>query len=185
MKLSPLMVVSCLWLFGCPGPRTGPEKGQTYFWKVSTSDLKWGTCSDAADFRMSASPITISENSYFVYKVSADGKTAESQSCTALDVKTCTTPDPHVTFDIAGSELTFTQTNKAPITNSACQLQQTETWTLQDQGQTFTMGIDNVLSLVDSDTDCPKVEDNLKKRSPNMQGVSGCVVTYTLTGVFR
>ncbi len=168
------------------GPRKPiPEANQTYFWKVTTSDLSFGQCSDAPDFRAGITPIQIDANSYFVYKVSADGNTATSQACTSLNVSTCSTPSNAVTFQVAGSELTFAQENTELITSTKCNLVQSETWTFLDQGTAFSLDINNVLTLTDSQVDCDKVELNLKKRSPNMLGVVGCVVSFKLGGEFQ
>ena len=178
------MILALVFL-SCGPAKKGPQPNETYFWKVTKSDLVFGSCSDATDFRASITPITITDNSYFVYKVAADGLTAVSQSCTSLDVKTCKTPDAPVTFQIAGTELTFLQDRKVLIDTTTCNLQQSETWTLRDMASTFTLDIDNVLALTDSTTDCDKVEANLKTRSPNMLGVVGCVVSYKLSGQNR
>ena len=168
-------------LAGC-GQYTGPQANATYFWQVKTSTIEFGACSDAEDFRMGLTALPITDNTFVIYKVSADGKQAVTQKCDRLDSSTCTPSDSKVVFDITGRELTFTQSTKAPIGTTGCSLQQTETWTLTDATRKMTLDLVNVLTLVDSPPACDQVEADLKARSPNMMGVEGCVITSKLTG---
>jgi hypothetical protein len=180
-----LLAVALLLACSC-GPRKGPVPGDTYFWQLDSSTVDWGTdCSDATDFRASATPVSFSSNTYIVYKVSKDGHQAISQTCTAIDSSTCTASDGGIVYDIAGTDLTFTETTKAPISTTGCSLQQDATWTLTDEITTMSLNIDNILSLVDNPTACASMETNLKNRSPNHAGVTGCVVTFALTGKLR
>lgn len=150
-----------------------------------TSTVDFGQCSDATDFRASATPIDVSTDSYLIYKVAADGKSAVGQDCLALDSTTCSPADGGIVWSIAGTELTTTQQNSDPIGTGGCSLQQTQTWTIQDQTRKMSLEIDNVLTLVNSKPACDQVEANLKARSPNTLGVEGCVVTFKLTGALR
>ena len=168
-------------LAGC-GQYTGPQKEATYFWQIKTSAIEFGACSDAPDFRSGPTALPFTDNTFVIYKVSSDGKTAVTQKCDRLDAKTCSPSDSKVVFDIAGRDLTFTQSSKAPIGTTGCSLQQTETWTLTDATRQMTLNLVNVLTLVDSQPACDSVEADLKKRSPNMLGVEGCVITSKLTG---
>ena len=180
---SPLLFLPLI-LAGCP-QYTGPQADATYFWQIKTSTLEFGACSDATDFRMGLTALPITDNTFVIYKVSHDGKKAVTQKCDRLDSKTCTDSDSNVVFDIAGRELTFTQSNKAPIGMTGCSLQQTETWTLTDATRAMTLDLVNVLTLVDSQPACDSVEADLKARSPNMLGVEGCVITSKLTGELK
>jgi hypothetical protein len=174
-------LVLAVLLAACGGA-SGPQPNAVTFWQITSSTVDFGQCSDDAQFRQEAQPISFAENSYIIYKVSADAKSALAQDCTHLDAKTCQDSQPPVLFQIAGRELTFTRETKDPVGGSGCNLQQAETWTLTDNDQTMSLEISNVLSLVDASTACDAVESDLKTRSPNMLGVQGCVVTFKLTG---
>lgn len=167
------------------GQYTGPQANATYFWQIKTSTVEFGACSDAMDFRMGIDPVPISDNTFLIYKVSSDGKQAVTQSCSRLDSTTCTASDAGVVFDIAGKELTFTESSKSPIGTTGCSLQQTQTWTALDATRAITIDINNVLTLVDSQPGCDSVEADLKMRSPNGLGVEGCVITSKLTGELK
>ncbi|MBL9037540.1 MAG: hypothetical protein JNG84_03390 [Archangium sp.] len=179
-----LVLVLAVVLLGC-GPRRGPEPGGTYFWQIQTSALEWGACSDAPALRMGTAAIPFESNSFLVYKVDAAGKRAVSQTCPRLDVSTCTDTASGIVFDVAGTELTFVAERSDVISGTECKLHQLETWSLKDEIETMTLDISTVLSLVDSPTACPMVEASLKSQSTNQQGVEGCVLTRTLTGVLR
>ncbi len=175
LLIVPLVMLAC-------GQYTGPQANATYFWQIKTSTVDFGACSDAEDFRMGVTPVTISDNTFLIYKVTADGKKAVTQACDRLDSATCSPSDAGVAFDITGRELTFTESQKSPIGSTGCSLQQTQTWTLTDATRLMTLDIANVLTLVDSPPACDQVETDLKKRSPNGLGVEGCVITSKLTG---
>lgn len=183
MTLRPLLG-AVLLLLAC-GQYTGPQPNATYFWQITTSTVEFGACSDAMDFRMGIAPVPISDNTFLIYKVSADGKQAVSQSCSRLDSSTCSPSDAGVVFEVAGRELTFTESDKAPIGTTGCSLQQTQTWTAIDATRALTVDIANVLTLVDSRPGCDMVEADLKMRSPNGLGVEGCVITSKLTGELK
>jgi hypothetical protein len=177
-----LAVVLGLGMTSCGGS-SGPSPDAFYFWRILTSTVSFGACSDAADFRMGAQPVTISDNSYLIYRVARDVHTAVSQTCTALDAATCS-PGSFV-WTIAGHELSSTTESKEAIETGGCSLSQTQTWTLTDQGKTMSLEVANVLSLVDAPTACNDIETALRARSPNMLGVDGCVVNFMLTGELR
>lgn len=183
-RLVPLILPAVL-LVACGGGANGPVPNATYFWRVTSSTLEFGQCSDAMDFRADIQPLPFTDNSYIIYKVSKDGKQAVAQSCDRLDVATCKDSTSGVVFAIAGRELTFTRESKDPVGTTGCNLQQTETWTLRDQTKTLEVDIANTLSLVDSPPACDSVEKDLKMRSPNMFGVQGCVVTYKLSAELK
>ena len=177
-------ILFTLLLAGCPA-YTGPQPDATYFWQVKTSTIEFGACSDEPSFRAPLTPIEITDNTFVIYKVSHDGKTATSQQCTSLDAKSCTDSDSPKVFDITGRDLIRTETQKAPIGTTGCSLQQTETWTLTDATRLMTLELVNVLTLVDSPPACDQVEADMKARSPNMLGVEGCVITSRLTGELK
>jgi hypothetical protein len=192
---------------GCPGTvspqpfqgRTTVEKNTTYFWKVASSTLEWGTCSDADDFRASVSALPVGMNSFLIYKTDPEGKTAKAQTCTSLDPKTCTDSNSGINFDVMGTELIVTRPLlKEPLRvrdttglerDSTCSLTQLETWTMRDNGQKFDLDVTNSLGLVsdtpDGGAECELIENSLIARSPNMAGVRGCIITFKLAGDLR
>lgn len=180
-RLLPPVVLALFTACG-GGSSNGLAPNAVYFWQITSSTVEFGQCSDKPEFRMDAKPLAFSDNSYLIYRVSGDGKTAVTQDCTRLDASTCSSSATPITFNIAGRELTFTQESKAPVGTTGCNLLQAETWTLADSGKAMTLDIANVLSLVDSPPACDSVEADLKMNSPNMLGVQGCVVTFKLTG---
>lgn len=177
------MALFCLCFAGCA--RKGPEANQTYFWQVTSSNLEWGACGDSTTLRGGVMPIAVAANSFLIYKVDSTGKKAVSQSCPRLDVGTCTDSATNIVFDIMGNELTYTSERKDAVQGSNCKVQQNETWTLADTFSAMTLEIDTVLSLVGSETDCPKLEANVKADSPNGLGVGGCVLRRKLEGSLK
>lgn len=176
LLVAPLVLLAC-------GEYAGPEANTTYFWQLKSSLVEFGACSDAVDFRKDVTPVPISDNSFIIYKVSADAKQAVAQDCTRVDTGTCGPSDAGIVFDVAGRELVFTHSVTGPIGATGCSLSQTQTWTLTDATRAMTLEISNVLTLTDSPAACAVVEQDLKTRSPNMLGVEGCVLTSKLEGV--
>jgi hypothetical protein len=169
---------------GTTGPN-GPSADGVWFWHLLTSTVDFGTCSDNVDFRKGAQPLTLTDNTYIVYRTSTDGKSAAAQSCPTLDASSCTPAAGGLMWSVVGSELTAVTDKKDPVGTGGCALDQTQTWTLQDQGAKMTVEVDNVLTLVDSPSACATIEANLKANSPNGLGAQGCVVTFQLTGELR
>lgn len=200
-----LLVVAGLVVACSPTVSPQPVKGRTtvspnatYFWKVASSTVEWGTCADAPDFRANVAPLPFSMNSFLIYKTNADATKAVAQSCTSLDPTTCMDSSSKVEFTVAGTELTFPRPEteealRVRDTNnvereSTCKLTQLETWTMRDNGQKFELEVQNTLGLKETDmvaNECKLIEDNLIARSPNMAGVRGCVLTFKLTGDLR
>lgn len=176
--------VFCLlsvFVFAC-GPNGSIQPGAVYFWQVKTSTLEFGACSDAPEFRADLNPVPISDNTFVIYKISADGKQAVTQKCETLDPKTCADSSTMVVFDVVGREMTYSKSSVSDLGATGCSLQQTETWTLTDAVDHMTLDLVNVLTLINSPTACEKVEADIKRDSPNMLGVEGCVITSKLTG---
>jgi hypothetical protein len=193
---------------GCPGTvspqpvqgRTSVEKNAVYFWKVDSSQLEWGACSNAEDFRASVLARPVGMNTFVIYKTDETGTSAKLQTCTSIDPATCSASDSGIVFSIALNELTFVRDPplKEPLRvrdetgmqrDSLCSLTQLETWTLRDQGQKFELDVTNSLGLVsdtpDGGLECEMIESSLIQRSPNMTGVRGCIITFKLTGDLR
>lgn len=206
MRRSSFWLVVMALSSGCQGTvspqpvqgRTTVEKNATYFWKVASSSLEWGACSDAPDFRRSVSALPVGMNSFLIYKTDEAGTKAKTQACTSLDVATCSDSSSGIVFDVAGTELNYTRPIlKEPLRvrdgngverDSACLITQLESWTMRDQGRTFELEVTNVLGLEDTAmpaSECDQIETSLIARSPNMAGVRGCIITFKLGGELR
>src|SRR5947208_3291312 len=85
------------------GPRApGPHANELIYWHVTSSDVQFANCSDDPQFRGQIDPIDIDAgNTYLIYLVSKDGKTATSQDCTSFDRASCTPGE--IVFDVAGN----------------------------------------------------------------------------------
>jgi hypothetical protein len=200
-----LWILAALGLLAGCGPRAaGAQANQTYFWRVISSELEFGTCSDQPTFRAGLTPLKFEANSYLIYLVDKAGKTATTQACDRLDASTCKPAATPIVFTIAGTELDFSTDQKQPLlsndtpcgaltcdadhvcVNTACALRDppvchlldTTTWLLTDKGATGTLDITHVLSLVDNPADCDASDQQIKAQSPNMLGLEGCVVTF-------
>ena len=167
-----------LLIAACGGPRR-PEAAanQTYFWRVTTSDVAFGACSDEPNFRKDLGPLEVKDNSFYIYKVAADGKTAVTMNCMTLEPATCTPSDSMVVFTVALPELIYSSEGKSDFV-PGCQLADTITWTLTDKGATGDLDITHVLSLAGDPAACAAGEAKFKQLSPNMLGLEGCVVTF-------
>ncbi len=172
--LVPLLLVAC-------GPRKpGPHPGETIFWRITSSDAQPSGCTDDPSFTSQIKPIAVDANTYLIYRVDGQGKSATALDCTTFDTSSCQPSSSGVVYDIAGHELLFATEAKTPIDKSTCQLQSAETWDLTDQGTTLAITISDVLALVDDATACDKLETQVKAQSPNGLGLQGCMVNYTL-----
>ncbi|MDX2013774.1 MAG: hypothetical protein SFW67_26500 [Myxococcaceae bacterium] len=176
--------------------RLGVQPNATYFWQVTTSAIEWGECSDAEDFRASASALPVGMNSFLIYKTDAEGKSAIAQNCPRLDPSTCQDSAARITFQIAGPELTLTRDPVADplrvrdsngmVRDSSCLLGQQESWFFRDQGLSFDLEINTTLSLEQQmGMECELIENDLKARSPNGLGIKGCVITFRLGGELK
>jgi hypothetical protein len=181
-----LLLSSSLLLLACGGPRKpGPHPNEIIYWRITASDLLFANCSDNAEFRADIKPVPIEANTFLIYKVDAEGKHATGQSCTTFDPATCKDTEPVVVFDAAGNQLLFTKEKKTALGDQGCMLQSIQQWTLTDKGEDLDVEITNTLSEVDNPTACDSAEASIKAQSPNKLGLSGCVVTFTLTGTIK
>lgn len=171
--------VALLAMVACGGPRKpGAVAGETYFWRVVSSAVEFGYCTDDPEFRADIQPIPFEENSYVMYRVAKDGKTASTVTCTRLDPSSCTPAAHELTFDVAGSELSTALEGKSPFGTTGCQLQDAQSWILTDRGPSLELSVSHALSLVDKPMECEALDKQIKDTSPNMLGVQGCVVTF-------
>lgn len=174
-RVAPFVALAVL---ACGPRQPGAVAGQVYFWKVVSSAVEFGTCSDEKQFRDGLMPLKFEANSFLIYKVAADAKTAVTQTCTRVDPTTCTPSSTNVVFTVATPELVFTSEGKTPLGMAGCQLLDSSTWTLLDKGASGTLEIVHVLTEVDNPTACTAAETQLKAQAPNMTGLEGCVVTF-------
>jgi hypothetical protein len=165
---------------GCGPRQPGAAPNQTYFWRVMSSEVTFGACSDEPQFRKDLMPLKFESNSFLIYKVAPDGKTAVNQTCDRVDPDTCKPSATNVTFTVANPELIFVSEGKSAFGMTGCQLLDNTTWTLTDLGATGTLEITHVLSLVDNPAACMATETQFKQQSPNMLGLEGCVVTFKI-----
>lgn len=167
-------------LLSCGGPRKpGARPGETLYWRVISSDVSYSACTDDPEFR-TIEPIPFDENTYFIYRVEQDGKKATALKCESFDPASCQPHTSGLAFDVAGTELLFSQEGKSPIGSAGCNLLDSQTWVLTDHGTTMTMEVNHVLSLVDAPAACDTVEETVKAQSPNGVGLRGCMVKFTL-----
>ncbi len=176
------LTAAAVTLAAC-GHKKGPQPGDVDFWQVKSSAVDFAMCSDDMAFRSSITPVTFDANSYLIYRVEKDGKTATVLDCQTLDANTCTPSSTGITFQIAGTELFRTDTSKSMIGMTGCNLLDTTNWTLDDMDKTLSMEVDHVLSLVDDPMACDQVNTSYQQNSPNMTGLEGCLVKYSLSFV--
>lgn len=183
-KLLTSVLVGCVALWACGGPREpGARANETIYWKVASSDVAFGACSDDnsdGGFRQQIQAVEFEENSYFVYRISGDAKTASVMACKTFSPSSCVVSEPELKFDVTGNELHLTRELKTEIGDGGCNLQTTQQWIAEDKGTSMSLDVSNTLSLVDQPTECARIENIVKRDSPNGLGFQGCVVTYKL-----
>src|SRR5688500_8357168 len=172
-------VLVVLLFAGCGPRQPGAAPNQTYFWKVTSSDVTFGTCSDEPSFRMQLAPLKFEANSYVIYQTDSTAKTGVTQTCERVDALTCKPSTTNVIFTVAGTELLFNSSSKSELVGSGgCNLLDTTSWVLTDKGTDGTLEITHILSLVDNPSACMTAEAQLKQQAPNKIGLEGCVVTF-------
>ncbi|MBX7099528.1 MAG: hypothetical protein K1X89_17565 [Myxococcaceae bacterium] len=176
MRLLPVLALT--WVACGASSGTMQQANTLYFWKVTSSDVVFGACSDNANFRAGQKPIEFTDKTYFAYKVDSTGKKATAQNCTARDASACTATT--TVFDITGNQLVTTSSSKAPIPGSTCSIADLVTTTATDSGNTGTLELMHTYSLVDDQAACDSIDNSLKTQSPNGLGIQGCVITFKL-----
>jgi hypothetical protein len=168
-----ILLVSC-------GPRSpGAKPGETLYWRVTSSDVSYASCTDDPQFR-TIEPIGFDENTYFIYRVERDGKKATALTCQSFDSASCVPHSSGLAFDVAGTELLYAREGKSAIGQNGCMLLDSQSWVLTDHGVAMDMEVSHILSLVDAQEACDQVEETIKAQSPNGLGVRGCIVRFTL-----
>lgn len=169
-----------------PGP-SDDEFGQIFFWRVVGSEVDFGDeCTDDEGFRDEIEPIEFEKNSFLVYKVDDDGKTATDQDCSRVDGSTCDDSDLDIEYDIDDHTLTYDQeAQRDTLTSWACDLEVDGFWTLTDKGETMDFVVDLSVLLVDQEgandtNNCEAAEADIKAQSENGKGFDGCVITHTI-----
>lgn len=209
--LSVLLLAAAGLVLGACGPgKPGPQPGQTYFWRVTSSGVQFNdNCSDEPAFRAANGPLKFSTNedtngngrldpgedvngngrldgdSYIVYKGSDDGKKATLMKCTMLDPATCTPADSGVVFDVAGAEMTYATEVRTDTGSGMCKILDTQSWIVTDKLTTLDVQISDTLQLVDDPTICAQLEANAKARAPNGKGFEGCTITFAIGATNR
>jgi hypothetical protein len=182
--LLPTLLLASISLLAC-GPRVpGAEAGQTYYWQVTSSVVDFNRCTDDEQFRADLQPIKFDANSYFIYRVETGATQASVQNCTTFNPQSCAPVDPPVTLSIAANEYVYSTDSRSPVGTMGCNLLDSTTWSAIDQGERLDLTITHVLSLVDNTTACNTAEASIIAQSPNMMGLQGCVVTFTVGAKF-
>lgn len=207
-----LLFASLLSAFACGGPRKpGVQGDATYFWRVDSSTVEFNSsCSDDPAFRMQNPPIKVDTKeedtnnngvldpgedldmdgmldhpNFVVYKAAADARKVTMMTCTQLDPKTCTPASTMVVLDVASTELTFSDERKTPTMRGMCNLLDTQSWLLTDQGEKLDMAISDTFSLVDDMTACDQIEAAAKMKAPNGMGYRGCTITFHVGATYE
>ena len=177
-----IIALSAFVLIAC-GRRPGVSANQTYFWRVTSSEVAFGdNCSDNTRFRMANGPLRLESNSYVIYRGSEDATQAALMSCTMLEAATCAPAMSGIVFDVAGAELSYSTEMKTPTGRGACSILNAQSWILTDMVSTIDVRIIAALSLVDDPSSCDRVEADAKAEAPNMNGIQGCTVSFTVGG---
>ncbi|TNE83994.1 MAG: hypothetical protein EP330_30995 [Deltaproteobacteria bacterium] len=159
-----------------PGPNAD-EFGAVTFWRVASLESTVDSCTDDPEFASATEPPAIEENTFLMYRVSEDGGSAQSMSCTETRASSCTEGD--LTFTVAGSTLSTTIGPDLVTTVGGCNIDGLQEWSITDNGETGVFAV--ALSFVFSgdQNDCDAAEDILSNDSTNGFGLADCTVTMS------
>jgi hypothetical protein len=167
----------------CSPTPPGVQPNTTYFWLVTSSGVMFNDyCSDNMMFRNMNMALMFADNSYIIYKGSADGRKATLMKCTALDPNACMPADGNIVFDVTGAEMSYETESSQPIGGGPCNQQDDQSWILTDHVQTLDMQINDTLSLTGDMTTCNRIETDAENNSMNHKGYQGCTITFTIGG---
>jgi hypothetical protein len=177
-----------------PGSTSGPRQpgavtaSRVVFWRISSSELAFGEmCSDSMSFRSQFAPLGFNDSTYLSYRVSTDGKSADSLTCESLEARSCQVTDGGIRYAVQGADLIGSRVLGAEVVGSTCRLTLDEMWVVSDFGPTTAVTISSALGLSQADgggSACASVDESLRVNSPNRKGVVGCVLAYSLGGTF-
>jgi hypothetical protein len=152
----------------------GPYPGEVAFWRIAEARLEFTRCSDSPALRGGLEPLPV--DSYLIYEVAEDARTARMMSCQTRDPFTCAPHPAGVTFQIAGEELWFDDATTQPMGPDGCVLTQTEAWLVVDLGATAQLEVSTFLSLDGPKSACDAVDAEFRGPSLNGEGIDGCAV---------
>ena len=136
-------LLSLVFLAACGGSREpGPqasEYGAVTFWEVTALSGSVTSCTDAPDYASATEPPELDENSFLIYRVSEDGSSATSMSCTETRASSCT--EGELSFAVQGSTLETTVGPTAVTTVGACEIASVQAWSIVDEGDTATLTV--------------------------------------------
>lgn len=184
MKLRLFAVLSLFALAACPKT----EERKVFFWHITSADVEFGSCTDESWFRDVFAAPDAGTNTYLIYEIAKDGKTASTLDCTRVSVDYCEKPANPVVWDVEGNELTRGLSFNSTIPDSGCSIQETITDTITDNGKTMTDATVDVISLVEDAAGsgaCTQLDTEVKGHSTNGFGLEGCVVTLTVQGEIK
>ena len=158
------------------------EYGLVTYWHVTNSTSELTSCTDSADWSSAVTAPEFGDNSYLMYKV-VDATSALSQSCSTLDVSSCT--DDGDTWTISGNVLTFVDEPSTITGDDSCDYTLQPTWTVTDNGETALFNIDMVFSADETKSDCASLDDSIKEASPNGNGLLDCNINIDVDMEFE
>ncbi|MCO4746891.1 MAG: hypothetical protein KC912_18990 [Proteobacteria bacterium] len=179
MKYS-LVAVSLALFVGCAPREAGPhsgEFGQVLFWSVTSLDLTSDACTDDPEFAEATEPPVLEENSFLMYRVSDDGATAVSMSCTETRASSCTEGD--LVFDVQGHELTLDRDGGNVTSVGDCNVSALQQWSIVDAGESGTMAVDMSFPMTGDANDCGAAEDIIANGGTNGFGLADCSIQLT------
>jgi hypothetical protein len=184
MKMSPragfMLVVMAVLTIGCGAREPGPlpsEFGKVTYWRALSSSVGFTACTDAAGWQSSIAAPKIEENSYVMYRLSADGKTATAQSCTTTLASSCTDLVPAIVFIVTGHTLIYDAPSQVrDLQGTACGLQADQVWTIEDRGEDASFKAALTFNLVGPVNDCAALDAQIKSEGTNGFGIDGCGV---------
>lgn len=168
-----------------PGPHEA-ERGQIFYWQVTSSEVVAGDkCTDNESFRSDLEPEPLEANTFLMYRLSEDGRTAVAQTCTSTDADSCVDSETGIVFDVSGNELISDPPPAVrDVEGSSCDLEGDELWTVEDQGETMRFTLDVEFNLVGDPLVCADLERQAEADAPNGEGMNGCVVSMLVDGEF-
>lgn len=109
------------------------EFGAFFFWRVAGDpDLD---VAPACLNETAPDPPEFEENSYLVYQVSEDGKTAVAQDCDRVDAASCKKNELDVVFDVDDTKLTAQSEDPIEPLSETCDRVAVLDWTVTDGGE--------------------------------------------------